>query len=211
MPTMSPRAVLPLLFALAACQPSPNGDTGAPAAAPPTPPVVPARDAVRDVKASMQRFLAARRFHARMQVEGARPMTGEMDYVAPDRYRIALPGGTQTVIGNVLYMQVDGRRTQVPLPPETLAPWRDPLAFQQAGQGLSAEHVGNDTIAGHPARRYRVRHDDPEAVAFDYWIGPGGLPLQLRHSGRDDEGRAYTVLLTYSRYDDPAISIDAPP
>jgi hypothetical protein len=133
-----------------------------------------------------------------------------MDYVAPDRYRIALPGGTQTVIGNVLYMQVDGRRTQVPLPPETLAPWRDPLAFQQAGQGLSAEHVGNDTIAGHPARRYRVRHDDPEAVAFDYWIGPGGLPLQLRHSGRDDEGRGYTVLLTYSRYDDPAISIDAP-
>ncbi len=208
---MSPRALLPLLFALAACRPSPHEGAGVPAAIPPTPPAVPARDAVRDVKASMHRFLATRRFHAQMQVEGAQPMTGEMDYVAPDRYRITLPGGTQTVIGNMLHMQVDGRHIRVPLPPETLAPWRDPLKLQQAQQALSAEHIGDDTVAGRAARRYRVRHATPEAVAFDYWIGPDGLPLQLRHTGRDDKGRPYTVLLTYSRYDDPAISIDAPP
>jgi len=155
---MSPRALLPLLFALAACRPSPHEGAGVPAAIPPTPPAVPARDAVRDVKASMHRFLATRRFHAQMQVEGAQPMTGEMDYVAPDRYRITLPGGTQTVIGNMLHMQVDGRHIRVPLPPETLAPWRDPLKLQQAQQALSAEHIGDDTVAGRPALPRSPRH-----------------------------------------------------
>lgn len=215
---MSPRiALLPLLFVLAACRPSPPDAGSAPAAstAPATRPATSATaledDALREVKASMQRFLAARSFHARMQVEGAHPMTGEMDYVAPDRYRIALPTGIQTVIGNVLHMQVDGRHTQVPLPSATLAPWRDPLKLQQAQHGLSAERVGDDTVDGRPARRYRVRHAGSDPVEFDYWIGADGLPLRLRHAGRDRDGHAYTVLQTYSRYDDPAIGIDAPP
>lgn len=212
---MPPRsALLPLLFVLAACRPSPPDAAGTPGAPPPAAEVAPQAvapaDAVQDVKDSMQRFLAARSFHARMQVEGAHPMTSDMDYVAPDRYRIVLPTGTQTVIGNVLHMQVGDRYTQVPLPPATLAPWRDPLKLEQAQDGLSAERTGDDTVDGQPARRYRVRHAGPDAVEFEYWIGADGRPLQLRHAGRDHEGRGYTVLQTYSRYDDPAIVIDAP-
>jgi len=214
---MSPRSastLLPLLFALAACRPSPPEAAGTPEAAPvpaaPSPPAAATAEAVQEVKDSMQRFLAARSFHARMQVEGARPMTSDMDYVAPDRYRIELPTGTQTVVGNMLHMQVGDRRTQVPLPPATLAPWRDPLKLEQAGEGLSAERVGDDAVDGQPARRYRVRHAGPDPATFDYWIGADGRPLQLRHAGRDSDGRDYTVLQTYSRYDDPAIVIDAP-
>lgn len=196
------------LCLLAACQPEapPAPVTPAPTATSPAP----TADAVQEVKASMNRFLSARSFHARMAVEGGRPMTSEMDYVAPDRYRILLPVGTQTVIGDTLYMQVQGRVTQVPLPKETLAPWRDPLKLQQSQAGLSAERIGTDTIDGQAATRYRVRHALPESVVFDYWIGTDGLPMQLRHAGTGDDGQPYTMLQTYSRYNDPTITIDVP-
>ncbi|SDQ32622.1 hypothetical protein SAMN05428982_0660 [Pseudoxanthomonas sp. CF385] len=200
-----------LLLAVTACQRPAPADTAVPA---PAADALPARgsaaDAVADVKASMHRFLDARSFHARMVLEGAHPMTSEMDYVAPDRYRITLPTGTQTVIGNMLYMQVNGRTTRVPLPPETLSPWRDPLKLQQAQQGLTAEFLGETQIDGVSARHYRVRNTVPQPVEFEYWIGTGGLPLRLRHAGTDNEGRDYTVVQTYSRYDDPAIVIDHP-
>jgi hypothetical protein len=197
-----------VLCLLAGCQPDapPAPVAPAPATVPPAPTV----EAVQEVKASMNRFLAARSFHARMAVEGGRPMTSEMDYVAPDRYRILLPVGTQTVIGDTLYMQMQGRVTQVPLPKETLAPWRDPLKLQQSQAGLSAERVGNDTVDGQAATQYRVRHALPEPIVFDYWIGTDGLPRQLRHTGTGDDGQPYTVLQTYSRYNDPTITIDVP-
>ena len=202
---------LALLLVVAACQRPAPVDTAAAPAAKPAPARGVGSDAVAEVKASMHRFLDARSFHARMELEGAHPMTSDMDYVAPDRYRITLPTGTQTVIGNVLFMQVNGRTTRVPLPPETLAPWRDPLKLQQAQQGLMAEFLGETEIDGVSARHYRVRNTVPEPVAFEYWIGTGGLPLRLRHEGTDNEGRAYTVVQTYSRYDDPAIAIETPP
>jgi hypothetical protein len=205
-------AVLLILSCLVACQRTPSAEGGATAPSAAAAPAhrVSATDAVAEVKASMHRFLDARSFHARMEMDGAHPMTSEMEYVAPDRYRITLPTGTQTVIGNMLYMQVNGRSTRVPLPPETLAPWRDPLKLQQAQQGLSADFLGETEVDGMSARHYRVRNTVPEPVEFEYWLGAGGLPLRLLHAGTDNEGRAYTVVQTYSRYDDPAIAIETP-
>lgn len=207
-----PTAVLLILSSLAACQRTPPAEGGPTAPIAATAPAhrVSATDAVAAVKASMHRFLDARSFHARMEMDGAHPMTSEMEYVAPDRYRITLPTGTQTVIGNMLYMEINGRSTRVPLPPETLAPWRDPLKLQQAQQGLTADFLGETEVDGVSAKHYRVRNTVPEPVEFEYWIGAGGLPLQLRHDGTDNEGRAYAVVQTYSRYDDPAIVIETP-
>jgi len=59
----------------------------------------PLTNAEDDVKASMDKFLAARSFHATMDLQGRQSMTNEMDFVAPDRYRMSLPVGTQVIIG----------------------------------------------------------------------------------------------------------------
>lgn len=209
---MKPSRLVPMLAALsalAACQPA-APPVHAPATAPTGTAAPPTVEAVQEVKASMNRFLSARSFHARMVMEGNRPMASDMDYVAPDRYRITLPTGTQTVIGDTLYMELHGRVTQVPLPRETLAPWRDPLKLQQAQTGLSAERVGADTVEGERATRYRVRHTQPKPMEFDYWIGANGLPLRLRHGGTGNDGQPYVVVQTYSRYNDRSIVIDAP-
>jgi hypothetical protein len=167
-----------------------------------------------EVKASMDKFLKAKSFHAVMTMEGARGMTNEMDFVAPDRYRMKMPVGTQVIIGDTMYMQADGRSMKVPLPKGALGQWRDPLKIEENKAGLSVEALGSDNVEGQAAKKYLVRNSQPEAgqpgpSEFTFWIGGDGLPLQLLHQGQA-QGKPYSMTLRYSRFDDPTITIDAP-
>ena len=162
----------------------------------------------------MDKFLAARSFHASMHMEGAQTMTNEMDFVAPDRYRMQMTAGTQVIIGDTMYMQVKDRSIKVPLPPGTLTQWRDPLRIEEHKAGMSVESLGSDNIDGQAAKKYLVRHadpklDQPQSSEFTFWIGGDGLPLQLVSKG-EAQGKPYSMTLRYSRYDDPGIVIDAP-
>ena len=157
----------------------------------------------------MDKFLAASSFHASMHMEGAQTMTNEMDFVAPDRYRMQMTAGTQVIIGDTMYMETKGKRMQVPLPAGTISQWRDPLKIQENKEGLSVEAQGSETIDGQAARKYLVRNTVPENTEFTYWIGDNGLPVQLLHKG-ESQGKPYSMTLRYSRFDDPTIKIDAP-
>lgn len=213
---LRPALLACLAMALAACKPAVPTDAAAVPATPPVqvevaPPAPPTtgNSAVDDVKASMDKFLAARSFHATMHMEGAQTMTNEMDFVAPDRYRMQLPAGTQVIIGDTMYMQSEGKRMEVPLPAGTISQWRDPLKIQENKQGLSVEARGSETLDGQTARKYLVRNTVPESTEFTYWIDDNGLPLQLLHKG-ESQGKPYSMTLRYSRFDDPAITIDVP-
>ncbi|MEJ1098404.1 MULTISPECIES: hypothetical protein [unclassified Pseudoxanthomonas] len=205
-----------LIFpALISCKPQGPQETPGTAPTSATPAAagsaIPTANAAQEVKDSMDKFMAARSFHATMTMKGGpQPIATEMDFVAPDRYRIRIATGTQIVVGDTLFMDAGGRRSRVPLPAGTLTQWRDPLNIQKHQEGLSAEREGRDLIGGSPATRYRVRHTQPEPLEFTYWIGRDGRPLQLRHSGVSRDGNPYTITQVYSRYDDPAIVIEAP-
>ncbi len=171
-------------------------------------PAAPA-DPASEVRASMGRFLAARSFHATLRMDAAQPVEHTMEFVAPDRYRIGLPAGTQVVIGDTLYMQAGGRRQEVPLEPGVLSEWRDPMRIGSLGDALQVEDRGVDMLDGQAARRYRVQHGDPQPVAFDYWIDAHGLPLQIVADGSGPQGD-YTLTVRYARFNDPGIRIDPP-
>lgn len=224
MPRRALSVICPLLIGvlmLAACRreaepPAPAASpapasAGTPAPAPPPPPpvTVTREAALAEVKASMDKFLAARSFHAVMTVEGSAPMQNEMDFVAPDRYRMTMPVGTQIIIGDTMYMDMHGQRTRVPIPEGTISNWRDPLKIEQNRTGLDVEFLGEENLGEQRARKYRVRHSKPEPGEFLYWVDREGLPLQLRTSGEANAG-PYTMTLQYSRFDDPGIVIDAP-
>ena len=202
-------------LALAACKPAAPADPVAASASPvaavkeAASALNPLPDPAAEAKASMDKFLAAKSFHASMTMEGAQGMATEMDFVAPDRYRLQMPVGTQVIIGDTMYMQVEGRSMKVPLPQDTLTQWRDPLKIQEHKDGMSVEALGDDSVDGQAARKYLVRHTQPKPSEFTYWIGDDGLPLQLVHQG-ESQGKAYTMTLRYSRYNDPTIVIDAP-
>ena len=166
-------------------------------------------DPVKAVQESMSRFLAARSFHAQLQLDGPQPLTAQMDYVAPDRYRITLPTGTQVIIGNTLYLQHEGQTQQVQVPEGQLAQWRDPLRLAVGEAPPSVEALGRDTQQGESLFKYRVRHANSDEQGMLYWMDANGLPRRIEQQGQT-HGQAFKVILSYARYDDPAIRIDLP-
>jgi hypothetical protein len=211
-----PLALACLVIALAACKPSTPADTATPAQAKsagtlekPATALNPLSTPEDEMKASMDKFLKARSFHAVMDMQGAQNMAMEMDFVAPDRYRMKMPMGTQVIIGDTMHMQVEGRSMKMPLPKGTLTQWRDPLRIEENKAGMSVESLGNDTVDGQPAKKYLVKHTEPKPSEFTFWIDGDGLPLQLVSQG-EAQGKPYSMTLRYSRFDDPTIVIDAP-
>jgi outer membrane lipoprotein-sorting protein len=225
MPHPGPSSIaLAALLALAACKPDAAGaaapaalaDTNT-AAAPSAPvaaaPATPAtRSATDAVKAAMENFRNARTYHARMTMTSARgTMVNELEFVAPDRFRMQMQGiGTQTVIGDRMWMDMRGRTMQVPVPPGTSQKWRDPANFEAAKADLAVEALGEEAIDGQPTRKYLTRHTQPKPGEVTLWIGRDDLPVQMRVQADDDTGKPTTVTVRYSRFDDPAIKIDPP-
>lgn len=224
--SIRPLAFTCLVLALAACQPSTPADTAAPTETEPAGTLEKAAAALNplsspeeEVKASMDKFLKAKSFHAVMDMQGAQDMAIEMDFVAPDRYRMKMPAGTQVIIGDTMHMQAEGRSMKMPLPKGTLTQWRDPLKIEEHKAGMSVESLGNDSVDGQPAKKYLVKHAEPkpsqpqssqsQSNEFTFWIGDDGLPLQLVSQG-ETQGKPYSMTLRYSRFDDPGIVIDAP-
>jgi hypothetical protein len=196
------RRVLPFLacLLLAACQAAPDPSTPTADAAAPT----------QQVITSMEAFQQARSFHAVMSLEGAHQTTNALDFVAPDRYRVQMPIGTQVIIGEVLYLQSQGRTQKMQLPEGTVAQWRDPMQLKAGHAGLQVQAQGTSQIDGITTRQFLVRNGPAEQpVQFFYWIGPDGLPVQLRHQGVS-QGQSYTMTVRYSRFNDPAIVIETP-
>ena len=213
---------LAMVLGLASCKPSAPtpGNTAAPLPqASATEHVAAAVDAINpitspreEVIGAMRRFMDATSYHASMEIDGGAQglLRNEVDFVAPDRMRMQMAGmGTQLVIGDTMYMTMDGRSMQVPMPKGTLTRWRDPGNFREAEAGMTADALGNETVNGVPARKYALHYTVPTATDGTLWIGPEGLPLKMQVASQA-EGKQVTTTIRYSRINDPSIRIDAP-
>ena len=212
-----------LLTALVACKPaSPESAAttadNAPAATETTAAKVsavadtlnPLASAKDELMASVDKFTALKSYHATMRMSGGAQgeITNEVDFVAPDRFRMQMPTGTQVIIGDTMYMSMQGRTMQVPMPAGTLAQWRDPANMRKAEAGMTVEAQGSEAIDGEPARKYLVHHTQPEPVDVTMWIGDAGYPLQIRVVGKSD--KPFTSTTRYSRINDATIRIEPP-
>ena len=213
--------------ALAACKPAaaPASDaaaaatptTAAPAAAPSAlskiagdlNPLASPKDAL---KASMDKFLAVRSYHASMEFSGgpgAARGHHDIDFVAPDRYRMVMPMGTQFIIGDTMYMHVQGRSMKVPMPKGTLSQWRDPARLAEAEEGMTVQAQGSDTLDGMATKKYLVHHEKPQPVDVTMWINGDDLPVQIQVNSVLN-GKPVTSTTRYSHFDDPTIKVDPP-
>ena len=211
---------LALLAILAACKPAaapeaaanPAPGAGAPAPAAVNPVAAVARAVLPDAKGqvvdAMRKFAGVRSYHASMHLSGGPrgPMTNELDFVAPDRFRMELAGmGTQVIVGDTMYMSAGGRTMKVPMPAGTLTQWRDPARLGEAEANMTVDDQGSDSVDGQSATKYVVHVTRPKETTTTLWIGDAGLPLQLlAHNAMGD------ATIKYSRFDDPSIAIEAP-
>ena len=210
-PALLALALLPIL---AACKPAAAPDaapapTGTPAVAAATAPApVPAIGAREEVAAAMRKFWDLRSYHAAMHLEGGPrgPIDNAVDFVAPDRYRMEAAGrGAQVIIGDTMYLDVNGRAMQVPLPEGTITQWRDPAKLADAQTEMQVDAQGGDAVDGQAAKKYLVRVAKPKPTEITIWIDDNGLPLQI--VSHNPLGQA---TIKYSRFDDPTLSIEPP-
>lgn len=214
------------MCALAACKPAattPAADAAATPASAPSPggaskvariaaalnPLADPKDAI---KASMEKFLAAHSYHATMQVDGgAGDAMGkhEIDFVAPDRYRMQIAMGTQVIIGDTMYMSMQGRTMKVPMPKGTLSQWHDPAKLAENEADMTVQAQGSDTVDGVRAKKYVVHHTQPQPTDVTMWIGNDDLPIRMQVASVM-QGRNVSSTIRYSRFDDPTIRIDPP-
>lgn len=167
-----------------------------------------------DVNASIDKFLAARSFHASMTMTGPRRMSHQVDFVAPGRYRMRMAGmGDQYIIGDILYVSVPGngagKAMKMSMPKGTLSQWRDPARLAENAAGMSVTALGEEAIGDAPTRKYRVDHTKPQPSTLTLWIGRDGYPLQIVSSGSEQEQQV-TSTIRYSRFNDTTIRVDAP-
>ena len=172
-------------------------------------PISSAREAVI---ASMHKLMDARSYHVSMQMSGGPKamMANEIDFVAPDRFRMKMAGvGTQTIVGDTMYVSMQGRSMKVPMPKDITKQWRDPGNLKEAEAGMTAEGMGSDSVDGISAQKYNVRQTVPTTTDYTLWIGADGMPLQMRMN-TDVNGAPATMTMRYSRINDPTLSIEAP-
>lgn len=166
-----------------------------------------------DVKAAMAAFLEAKSFHADMEIDNPQAPGGKMkaamDFVAPDRYRMQMPMGTQTIVGDTLYMTMQGKTMKVPMQKDQLTQWRDPGKINEHEATMTVEAQGADNVDGTPARKYAVRNTQPQPVDMTLWVDEAGRPLQIV-SRAEVQGKPFETRIRYSRYDDASIKIDPP-
>lgn len=163
-----------------------------------------------DMKALSVKFLALRSYHAVMQSDDKRMQKMEMDFVAPNRYRMNMPMGTQYVIGDTMYMAIDGRTMKIPMPKGTVTQWRESdRAFREVEQ-MQVEALGSEIVNGKPARKYRMTRTEGKTPGTTLlWVGADGYPIKIETTGTAGK-RATTMTVHYSRFNDSSIRIEPP-
>jgi hypothetical protein len=213
---------LAALAALAACK---RADTGtqmpaaaeakAPAATAPTA-LASAAEAINplsakdEISAMMDRFVTVKSYHVDMNTSSPKgDMAMDLDFVAPDRYRMKMPMGTQYVIGDTMYMAMNGRTMKMAIPKGQISNYRDPAQIAANKATMTVESLGNDTIEGQAAKKFLVRNTEPRQVESTIWVGADGYPLRIEVNG-EDRGQVARTTISYSRFNDPSIRIDPP-
>lgn len=163
-----------------------------------------------DMKALSVKFLALRTYHVSMEGSDPRMQKMEMDFVAPNRYRMTMPMGTQYVIGDTMYMTIDGRTMKIPMPKGTMTQWRESdRAFREVDQ-MRIEALGMETVNGKPAKKYRMTQTARKpATTSLIWVGMNGYPLKMQTTGSTGK-QANTMTVHYSRFNDPSIKVEPP-
>lgn len=222
------RLVVALVLAVGACEPATAPDAAATAAAPaataasptgttpagaaPSAPAMALRSDDAAVKAAIANFGQVRSYHAAMHIEGgigAAMGDHAIDFVAPDRYRIQTPMGTQVVIGDTMYMDMKGHQMKVPMPKGSISQWRDPARLSESEADMTVRDDGTETLDGMATHKYLVHHGQPNPSNLTLWINGDDLPVQMRIEGLA-KGKMGTSTIRYSRFNDPTLQIDPP-
>jgi hypothetical protein len=163
-----------------------------------------------DMKALSVKFLAQRSYQAVMTHSDKRVPPTTLEFLAPNRYRMQTQVGTQYLIGDTMYMTIDGRTMRIPMPKGAMTQWRQTdRAFREV-DNAQIEALGTEVVDGKPMKKYRmIQTVDGNRTETLLWVGANGLPAKMETTGTAGR-KTYTTTIVYSRYNDPTIRIEPP-
>jgi outer membrane lipoprotein-sorting protein len=169
----------------------------------------------QDLHQAYRKMMSLTRFKATMVELPSGKTVMTMEYQAPDRYRMSMPGQPpQLIIGDTMVMTMNGQTMRVPMPKGSLPKMRNEDALREIEKGSLVTSEGMGAVGGQPARIYRhTTQVNGKPGQTLVWVGvASGLPLQVetRGAGSKNGVRGKDVRLLYSDFNSPKIRIDAP-
>lgn len=172
----------------------------------------PSSDAKADIEKLSDRFMTIKSFKAKMNAEGEIPMRTEMEYTAPDRYRISTPNGMNVVvIGRTTYTKIGDRWQKMDLPLENaIGEMRTTFNKEAMKWVTDVKYTGDDTVNGKPAYVYTYRGNGSKDIGemdSRLWIArSNGLPVKVEATYKSGGLKSMTIEYDY----DTPVSIEPP-
>ena len=169
-------------------------------------------DPAGDIEAMADRFLAERSFRARMRGTGDKDVKTDLEFVAPDRFRIKTGPGLETiVIGKDVYLSMGNSFEKLPGAMDSSIP--DLRAtFNKEGRKWFSDvrFVGEEMVSGKPSLVYEYKNKGEGNLGENdskIWVAKDdGLPLKIE--SRYKNGNLKTMTIEYEY--DPNIKIEVP-
>jgi outer membrane lipoprotein-sorting protein len=161
-------------------------------------------DARSDLHAAFGKTLAAKSYRATMTDLSTGKQVSTVEFQAPDRYRISVPGRPASVIaGGFMYLEANGQAMKVPLPAGMMDQYRGDAAFRQLEATTVFTSLGMDKVGAEPARKYHWVSSGKTGGDGNAWVSVRtGQVLQVESHGK--------VRVAYSDFNSPAIQIVPP-
>ena len=170
-----------------------------------------AADARSDLHAAFMKNMSAKTYRATMTDLATGKEVSTVEYQAPDRYRIKVAGGPESVIANgAMYMQVNGQSMKVPLQPGMMEQFRSDSAWKKMEENTLIKDAGAGTVGTEPARKYHWITSGKQSSTGDIWVGlKSGYVIQVE-TAKEPGSKAGAVRVRYSDFGSASIRI-APP
>jgi hypothetical protein len=166
-------------------------------------------DAKAELATAFDKLLDAPSFRASMSDAGSGEKYVDMEFQAPDRYRIvnAQGGPTMVVVGDQAQMDIGGRMMTVPVPVNSIvSAYRNEEAMRKQRESMVVEALPDATLDGEAAKVYRYTTQHPKPATATAWVGANNTLLQLEVDG-GAAGRGKVVRVRYRDIGSSAIRI----
>lgn len=165
--------------------------------------------AIAEVQAVMQKFLAAPTWKARMATtSGGTSGTQTMEYVAPDRFHMVLPGNEASemyLIGHDTWMRIGGGCQKLPVSQAAANPRE--MMEHSTDTKIAVTKGAPEPVDGVPARTYLLIVDTQGRQLREKLYVTTGTGLPRRIEVRTDQG---TTVIDYFDYGAP-VTVNNPP
>lgn len=182
-----------------------TGTARAPEGAPPE--FAPSGDAKADIEKMADRFLSIESFRAKMTSEGTMTMNADLDYIAPDKFRVKteLPNGQSSemvLIGKQTYMKIGERWQKMPVDIGTKIPnMRETFTREGMKWFKQIKYEGEESAEGKNAYLYSYDGEAPGggmAYSSKIWVAKSdGRPIKIKAVYKTGDMKAMNIVYDY--------------